>query len=130
MEANQAKTTLVIIATLLSAFDGLLNSLAVLVFSSNESSQLWASIYLPGFLWLISLACLKLPRAGALVFTLIWGASVVLCFDPAHHSLHEAGWKQCIDNVRFSMVGGILLLINAAISKPGPEQVHAASSAQ
>jgi hypothetical protein len=115
------RTTLVVIATLLSLFNGWLSVLSVLVFSSHESSILWASIYLPITLWLISLACLKFPRTGATVFTLMWIACVVLCFDPMHHSIHEVGWEQCADNLRFSLLGGILLLINAAIPKQGAE---------
>ena len=111
------KTTLVTIATLLSLFDGFLNGLSVLVFSSHESGILWASIYLPTTLWLISLASFKFPRTGAIVFTSVWFACVVLCFDPTHHSIHEVGWKQCANNVRFSMLGGLLLLVNAAIPR-------------
>jgi hypothetical protein len=111
------KRLLVAAALLLSAFNGLLNLSSVLIFSSNESTRLWASICLPAALWLIAIACFKSPRAGAVAFALIWFISLILCFDPAHHPLREQGWGQCADNIRFSMVGGILLLINVAIPK-------------
>ena len=115
------KAALVIIATVLSAFNGFLSMLSVLVFSSHESGTLWASIYLPTTLWLIALSCFRYPRVGAVAFCVVWFACVVLCFGPIHHSLHESGWKQCADNLSFALFAGVLLLINTVISKQSSE---------
>ena len=89
MQILRIKTIIVLAAAVLSAWDGITNILSVLVFSSHESSRLWVSIYLPATLWLIALSCFRVPRFGATLFIVVWLTSVLLCFDPLHHSLRE-----------------------------------------
>jgi len=107
---------LVFLATALSAFNGFLSLLSELVFSDHESGVLWASIQLPAVLWIVAILCLKLPRSGSVIYLMIAATSIFLCANPAHHS--STPWKvwiQCADNLRFALVGGGLLLVNAVL---------------
>jgi hypothetical protein len=94
---------LMVAATLLSAFDGVLSLLSVLIFSDHESTRLWASIIVPAFLWIPALTCFKFPRAGLAVFLLLVGIAVAL-----GNSWH---------NLRFALIGGALLLVNLSFLK-------------
>jgi hypothetical protein len=112
------RIVLVILAVLLSAFDGILNMLSVLVFTGNESGLVWLSIKLPAVLWIAALACLKFPRGGLVVFVVVLLGACFLCVDPMHHSHEGLGpWKQCASNLRFAFAGGALLLVSLAFSK-------------
>ena len=105
---------LVFLATVLSAFNGLLSLLSVLVFSGHESAATRASIQLPCVLWIVSIVCLRLPRSGFVIYLLLAAISIFLCANPAHHS--PTPWKvwiQCAHNLRFALGGGGLLLVNA-----------------
>jgi len=107
---------LVFLATVLSAFNGLLSLLSVLVFSGHESGVTRASIQLPCVLWIVSIVCLKLPRSGFVIYLLLAAISIFLCADPAHDSFTPWNvWIQCAHNLRFALVGGGLLLVNAVL---------------
>lgn len=82
---------LVFLATVLSAFNGVLSLLSVLVFSGHESRVTRASIQLPGVLWIVSIVCFKLPRSGFVIYLLLAAISIFLCANPAHHS--PTPWK-------------------------------------
>lgn len=116
--SNRTGAFLVLLAALLSAFNGFLSLLTVLVFSGHESSRLWASIYLPTVLWIAALSCYKLPRTGFIAYTTLLAASLFLCADPIHHAITgSVVWEQCASNLRFALFGGGLLLVNLAVPK-------------
>jgi hypothetical protein len=112
---RQASFFLVLLAVLLSAFNGFLNLMSEMVFSGHESTRMWASIYVPAILWLPALGCFKFARSGVVIYAVVCAAAVLLCVDPFREG--PVYWAQCIDNVRFSLYGGVLLLINAGLPK-------------
>ena len=106
---------LVLLATVLSAFNGFLSLLSLLVFSAHESGVTRASIQLPSVLWIAAMLCLKLPRSGFIIYLLLAATSIFLCANPMHHtSTAWRVWVQCADNLRWALAGGGLLLVNAA----------------
>jgi hypothetical protein len=110
------RISLIIGATLLSAFNGILSMLTVLIFSDNESTRLWASIVLPAFLWITALACFKFRLPGAIGFFLLLGIALFLCVDPLHHvGVVTVRCRGCASNLRFALLGGALLLINLVL---------------
>ena len=115
---QKASVVLVVIATLLSALDGVLSLLSTLVFSNHESGRLWASIIVPAFLWVTALICLKFPRGGVVSFLLLFGMSVTLCADPFRHlGVESVRWTHCTLNLGFALLGGVLLLVNAFLPR-------------
>jgi hypothetical protein len=108
---------LIVVATLLSAFNGLLSVLSVLVFSGHESTRLWVSIYLPAVLWFIALVCLWLPRSGFAGYVVVLVTAILLCANPMHRNNPIAALYQCSDNLRFALVAGALLLVNLFIPR-------------
>jgi hypothetical protein len=114
---SKASIGLIVAATLLSAFNGLLSILTVLVFPGHESTRLWVSIYLPAGLWVIALACLWFPKSGFAVCAVILFTAILLCVNPAHRDNLGAALYQCSNNLRFALIGGALLLVNLFVPK-------------
>lgn len=114
---SKPNVVLVILAALLSAFNGLLSILTVLVFSGHESTRLWVSIYLPASLWLFALACLWLPKSGFTAYVVILATAILLCANPMHRDNPGAAWYQCSYNLRFALLGGALLLANLFVPR-------------
>ena len=108
---------LIIVATLLSAFNGLLSILTVLVFSGHESTRLWVSIYLPAVLWVIALICLWFPKSGFGAYLVVLVTAILLCANPMQRDNPVAALYQCSDNLRFALIAGVLLLVNIFIPK-------------
>ena len=108
---------LILVAAGLSLFDGLVSSFVGMALQVTEGSALWYSIYLPITLWVVALTCLKIPRIGAVAYVLICFSCVALCCDPWHYSWHAAHWGQCLDNHRWSVIGGVLLIVNAIVPR-------------
>jgi hypothetical protein len=118
--SGKTGTTLVILATLLSAFNGLLSILTVLVFSGHESTRLWVSIYLPAGLWVLALACLWFPKSGFGAYVLVLATAILLCTNPMHRDNPGAALYQCSNNLRFALIAGALLLVNLFLPKREP----------
>lgn len=114
---SKLNLALIVLATLLSAFNGLLSILTVLVFSGHESRRLWVSIYLPAALWLFALVCFWLPRSGFVVYTAVLATAIVLCANPMHRDNPGAAWYQCSYNLRFALLGAALLLANLFVPR-------------
>ena len=114
---GKAATALVIVAPLLSAFNGLLSILTLLVFSGHESTRLWASIYLPAGLWVLALVCFWFPKSGFGAYVLVLVMAVLLCTNPMHRDNPGAALYQCSNNLRFALIGGVLLLVNLFVPK-------------
>jgi hypothetical protein len=114
---SKAHVVLIVLATLLSAFNGLLSILTVLVFSGHESTRLWASIYLPAGLWVFALACFWVPRSGLLVYAIVLATAILLCANPMHRDNPAAAWYQCSYNLRFALLGAALLLANLFVPR-------------
>ena len=114
---SKANFVLIILATLLCAFNGLLSILTVLVFSGHESTRLWVSIYLPAALWVFALACFWLPRSGLVTYTVVLAIAIFLCANPMHRDNPGAAWYQCSYNLRFAILGAVLLLANLFVPR-------------
>ncbi len=114
---SKLNVALIILSTLLSAFNGLLSILTVLVFSGHESMRLWVSIYLPAALWLLALVCLWLPKSGFAAYTVVLVTAIVLCANPMHRDNPGAAWYQCSYNLRFAILGAALLLANLFVRR-------------
>lgn len=108
---------LIALATLLSAFNGLLSILTVLVFSGHESTRLWVSIYLPAVLWVIALICFWLPKSGFAAYVAVLVTAILLCANPMHRDNPAAALYQCSDNLRFALIAAALLLVNLFIPR-------------
>ena len=119
--SGKAGTTLIIVATLLSAFNGLLSILTVLVFSGHESTRLWVSIYLPAGLWVLALACLWFPKSGFAAYVLVLVTAILLCTNPMHRDNPYAALYQCSNNLRFALLAAVLLLLNLFASRKSAE---------
>jgi len=104
---------LVTAAVLLSAFQGWLSNLGVLVFSAHESWRMWASIYAPAFVFLAAPFCYKFPRGGFIAYVAAFAMSLLLCVNP--FGARPAPWADCMEGLRFGMYGGVLLLIDFVI---------------
>jgi hypothetical protein len=91
--------------------------LTVLVFSGHESLRLWTYIYLPGILWLISLACLRFPISGSATYLSVLVFAILLCVDPANGKIEAAVFHQCCDNLRYAIFAVALLIVNALVSR-------------
>ena len=109
---GKVHVVLIVLATLLSTFNGLLSILTVLVFSGHESTRLWVSIYLPAALWIPALICFRLPKSGFIAYALLLAAAILLCVNPLNQDNPAAAWQQCSYNLRFALLGGVLLLAN------------------
>ena len=109
--------SLIILAALLSAFNGFLSILTVLVFSGHESTRLWVSIYLPAALWLFAIACLWLPKSGFTAYAVILATAILLCANPMHRDNPSAAWYQCSYNLRFAILGVPLLFANLFVPR-------------
>jgi high-affinity Fe2+/Pb2+ permease len=110
---SRSSLILVILAVLLSAFNGLLSVLSVMVFSGKEGALSWASIYLPAVLWIVAAFCYKFPRSGLLSFAVVVLISLALCVGLfSHAQVAVAQWQTCSYNLRFAVVGGMLLIVN------------------
>ena len=119
---NRGDMILVVLATLLSAFTGLVSVLAVMVFTGHESNLMWVTIYLPAILWIAAALCYKFPRFGLLFYLVLLMASLILCVAPFNHpNVQIARWKACADGLRFALIGAALLIVNLAISKPSTQ---------
>jgi hypothetical protein len=103
---------LIAVAVILSAFNGWLSILTVLIFSSKESMSLWIAIVLPAFAWIAALGCIKFPRGGLILFWSILGAAVILCANSTHRPVPTTPhYIQCAMNLRFSLLAGVLLAL-------------------
>jgi hypothetical protein len=89
IKSARLSLVLVIVATALSAWDGVFNLLSVLVFSGHEKALTWWSIYLPATLWAIALVAYKLPRAGLGVYLLTLLTAITFCVDPSAIMVRE-----------------------------------------
>lgn len=115
---KKGNLVLVILAVLLSAFNGLVSVLTVMVFSGHESSRMWISIYVPAFLWVIACFCYKFPGIGLFTYAAVLALSVFLCVAPFSHAhTGVAQWQACCYNLRFAIAAFVLLTINATIAK-------------
>jgi hypothetical protein len=110
--SNKASVSLIVVAALLSAFNGLLSILTVLVFSGHESTRMWVSIYLPAGLWVIALACLWFPRSGFAAYAGVLVTAILICTNPMHRDEPAAALYHCSNNLRFALIAGVLLLVN------------------
>jgi len=116
--SNGAATILLILFSVaLSAFDGWLSILTVLVFRGDESTRMWVSIYLPAALWIPAIACWWVPKAGWITYAAILACSILLCANPLHRDHVGAALIQCADNVRFALIGAALLLVNVFVPR-------------
>jgi hypothetical protein len=116
---------LIFLAVGLSAFNGFLSILTVLVFSGNESTKLWVSIYLPATLWIIALICYKFPKSGFAAYAVILATSILLCVNPMLTNNPCTVWYQCSDDLRFAILGGTLLLANLFMQRRMPDRKNA-----
>ena len=114
---SKTHISLIILAALLSAFNGFLSILTVLVFSGHESTRLWVAIYLPAALWLFAIACLWLPKSGFTAYAVVLATAILLCANPMHRDNPSAAWYQCSYNLRFALLGGALLLANLLVPR-------------
>jgi hypothetical protein len=114
---SRGNLVLVLGATLLSAFNGLLTAFSVMVFSGKESPWMWVSIYLPALLWIAAALCYKFPRSGLLSFTLLIAISLALCVGLSSHPQTGAAWAGCAYSLRFALVGGVLLVVNIFLTR-------------
>jgi hypothetical protein len=121
---SKANVTLTILATLLSAFNGFLSILTVLVFSGHESTRLWVSIYLPAALWVLALACFRLPRSGFVAYTVILAIAIFLCANPMQRDNPSAALYQCSYNLRFAILGAALLLANLFVRREASSEAQ------
>ena len=112
---RMASVLLILLATLLSAFNGLMSLVSDMLFSVHESSRMWASIELPAVLWIFALSCFKYPKGGFITYATVLTASVFLCVNPLYSENIGAACYQCTDDRRFAIFGGVLLLANAII---------------
>jgi uncharacterized membrane protein len=110
-----ASVLLILLATLLSAFNGLMSLVSDMLFSAHESSRMWASIELPALLWILALSCFKFPKGGFIAYATVLTASIFLCVNPFYSENIGAACYQCTDDRRFALIGGALLLVNAFI---------------
>jgi hypothetical protein len=120
IQNSKVHIALIFVATVLSAFNGFLSILSVLVFSSHESIRMWALIYLPATLWVIALVCYWFPKSGFATYAVILATSILLCVNPMHRDSVCAAEYQCSDNLRFAILGGVLLLVNLFMPKTSP----------
>ena len=112
-KTNKLRLGLITIAVALSVFNGIFSLLTVLVFAEHESAPQWISVILPAFLWLPALACAKFPRAGLLGFVILLGLALMIGVDPFHHQ--NSGWSpwmRGLEDLRFAVLGALLLLLN------------------
>ena len=107
---------LVFAALLLSAFDGFLSILSVLVFTDHESMRMHVSIYVPATLWIPAIICFWFPKAGFAAYAVILAASIILFVNPISYGSYRA-WYYSADNLRFAIVGCALLLVNIFIPR-------------
>lgn len=114
---SKANVVLILLAAVLSAFNGLLSILSVLVFSGHESTRLWMQIYLPAMLWIPALGCFWLRKAGFITYAVVLATAIVLCVNPFYRSNTGAAWQQCSYNLRFALIGGVLLLVNLFVRR-------------
>jgi len=112
-----ANIALIVLATLLSLFNGFLSILTVLVFSEHESMRLWVMIYLPAALWVPGVCCIWLPKTGFITYLVILGTAIMLCVNPFHRADVSAALFQCSYNLRFALAGGLLLLVNTFVPR-------------
>ena len=112
---SELNWALVLLATGASAFNGVLTMLSVLVFSGRESLVTQISIYVPVFLWIAAISCLKWPRVGFLFYISLLSLAMTFCADPFHQSFRWSSLRQCVDNLRFAAFGAALLLLNAGV---------------
>lgn len=117
--SSRGKLILVILAALLSAFNGVLSVLSMMMFSGHESTQTWVSIYVPAVLWVAAAICYKFPRIGLFAYILLLLIALVLCVGLfSHAQTGVAQWLACAYNLRFVLVAGALLILNVTILKP------------
>lgn len=112
MKQSRIALVLVIIATALSAWDGVFNLLSVLVFSGHEKAITWWSIYLPGSLWVIALLAWKFPVMATSAYNVILLTAIFLCVDPfSHPGEGLKPWLACSSNVRMACIASALLIV-------------------
>lgn len=121
---RMASVLLILLATLLSAFNGLMSLVSDVLFSAHESSRMWASIELPAVLWILALSCFKYPKGGFITYAAVITASIFLCVNPLYSENVGAACYQCSDDRRFALIGGALLLVNVFIRKAGGPYVQ------
>jgi hypothetical protein len=97
----------------MSAFNGFMSVLSVLVFSGHETLRMWIAIYLPATLLMPAAMCLPFPRLGVAIYALLLATSSALC--AATHIDNMTAWSACADNLRFDFAAGGLLLISAIV---------------
>ena len=108
---------LVALAFFLSAFNAFLSIGLVMVFSGREGTIDWIQIYLPALLLIIAACCYRFPRKGLLIYAVVLIVSILLCVRPTDRK--RAGvthWEACAYNLRFAILGGALLIINATVA--------------
>jgi len=112
-----ANILLILFAVALSAFDGWMSILTVLVFNGDESTRMWMSIYLPAALWIPAVACWWLPKVGCTTYAAILASSILLCVNPFHQDHIGIAINRCSDDLRFALIGAVLLLINIFVPR-------------
>lgn len=117
---NVLQLSLIVVAAILSVFNGALSLLTTLVFSDHESVSLWIAIILPALLWLPALTCIRFPLAGFLVFVILLSSSVFLGVNPVHyHTVGLTPWMSRLEDLRFAVLGAGLLFANLILSNKG-----------
>jgi hypothetical protein len=114
---SKVNIVFIVLATLLSVFNGLLSILTVLIFSGHESTRLWLVVYLPAFLWIPALACFRLPRIGFAAYAVILGTAILLCVNPFHRDNVGIAFQQSFYDLRFALIGVALLLVNIFVPR-------------
>ena len=107
----------IVVATALSAFNGNLSLLTVLVFSDHESTRMWVSICLPATLWIVAIICYWFPKSGFAAYAVILAASILVCVNPMYRDNICFAAYRCSDDLRFAIAGGAFLLVNFFIPK-------------
>jgi hypothetical protein len=114
---SAANILLILFAVALTALNGWSSAFTAFVFRGDESTRLWASIYLPATLWIPAIACWWLPKSGWITYAAILASSILLCVNPLHRDQVGATLIQCSDNLRFALIGAALLLVNVFVPR-------------
>ena len=109
---------LVVLASLLSGFNGVLSIGLVMVFSGHEGLLSWVAIYAPVSLFIVAACSYRFPRKGLLIYAALLITSILLCVGPTNRTrAGVAHWLACTYNLRFAVLGCGLLIINAAVTR-------------
>jgi hypothetical protein len=112
---SPASVVIVVLATLLSAFDGLFCFFAASFSSGPDDVRLRIALFVPAALWIVALSCLKFPRSGLLVYWIVLLSSIILFVQPHNPNGLRYPIFGHAYNLRFAIAGGVLLAVNCVL---------------